>query len=90
MDIYTSCLQSTPAHLSVESKVAEARVTGKPLVFVHQEMSEVIASCDWMDARSREVSTASGEEGGEGTRHVALGGELTDRCSSGWPGNHLR
>ena len=41
-DIDLACLKSTPAHLSVECKIAEPRVSRKPTIIVHEKMFEVI------------------------------------------------
>ena len=85
-NVDASCLQSTPAHLGVESEVAEARVSGKSSIFIHHEMLEVVPNCDCVLAWSNKVSSSSCEEGGEGTGHVALCVELIDGSSSNrWP-----
>ena len=49
VNIDSSCLESTPAHLRVEGKVAEARMLGELPVFIHHEMFEEITHCDSMD-----------------------------------------
>ena len=38
-----ACLKSTPAHLNVECKIAESRVSGKPTIIIHEKVFEVIA-----------------------------------------------
>ena len=42
----SACLKSTPLCLSVECKIAELRVSGKPIIIVHEKMFEVIADSD--------------------------------------------
>ena len=43
LDVYSPCLQSTPPHLSVEGKVAKARVSGKPAIAIPNQVLEVVA-----------------------------------------------
>ena len=45
-DIHTASLQSMPAHLSVEDKVQETGMSGKPTIFIHHEVLEVVANGD--------------------------------------------
>ena len=84
-NIDASCLECTPAHLSVEGKVPEARVPGKAAVMVQHQVLEVVAGCDCILAWSNKVSSTCWEEGGEGTGNVALCGELVDGVATGRP-----
>ena len=45
-NIDSAYLQSTPAYLSVECKIAEPRVSGKPTIIIHEKVFEVVASGD--------------------------------------------
>ncbi len=55
-NVDSACLQSTPAHLSVQGKEAKARMPGKPTVFIHYEVFEVVANSDCTWPWSDEVS----------------------------------
>ena len=46
MNIDSAGLKSTPAHLSVECKIVEPRVLGKPTIIIHEKMFEAIANSD--------------------------------------------
>ena len=76
MNIDPACLKSTPVHLSVECKISEPRVSGKPTIIVHEKMFEVIADSDCIWSRSYKVSSykvssSSREQCWKGTRDVA-------------------
>ena len=81
-DIYSASLQSTMSHLSVEGKESELRVSGETTVIILHQVLEIVADGDWHLTLAEEVSSSSGEEGGEGTGEVALGGELVQWHSS--------
>ena len=49
-------LKSTPAHLSVESKIAEAGMFGESAIFIHHEVLEVVANSDCVLSWSYKVS----------------------------------
>ena len=70
------------SHLGVECKVSESRVSGETTVIILHQVLEVVADGDWHLTLAEEVSSTSGEEGGEGTGEVALGGELIEWHSS--------
>ena len=65
-NVDTTCLQCPPAHLRVESEVAEARMCGKLTIFVHEEMVEVIPNSDLIGLWSHKISSTSRELSGEG------------------------
>ena len=44
IQIDSASLKSIPAHLSVECKIAESRVLGKPTIIVREKMFETIAT----------------------------------------------
>ena len=69
-------------HLGVEGKEPESWVSGKATIIILHQMLEVVADGDWHLTLAQEVSSSSGEEGGEGTGEVALGGELVEWHSS--------
>ena len=79
-NIDSACLKSTPAHLSVECKIAEPWVSGKPTIIVHEKMFEVIPNSDYIWSRSYKVSSSSREQCWKSTRDVALCVELIDGC----------
>ena len=81
-DVHSASLQSTMSHLGVECEESESRVSGKTTVIVLHQVLEVVADGDWHLTLAEEVSSSSGEEGGEGTGKVALGGELVEWHSS--------
>ena len=66
------------SHLCVEGEETESWVSGETL---HQVL-EVVADGDWDLTLAKKVPCSSGEEGGEGTGEVALGGELIQWHSS--------
>ena len=68
-DIHSTSLQSTMSHLGVEGEENDRHHTA-------------VADGDWHLTLPEEVSSTSGEEGGEGTGEGALGGELVQRHSS--------
>ena len=70
--IDSASLKSPMSHLSVESKETESWMLGKSTIIVLQQVFEVVADGDWDLAVAEEVSCSSREEGGEGTREVAL------------------
>ena len=71
------------SHLGVEGEESESRVSGETTVISMHQVLEVVADGDWHLTLAEEVSNTSGEEGGEGTGEVALGGELVEWHSSG-------
>ena len=77
-DIDTASLKSTPAHLSVEGKVQETRMSGKPTIFIHHKVLEVVADGDGTRTGGNEVGCSSWE----GPRNVALCDKLIDGASS--------
>ena len=79
-DIDSACQKSMPPHLSVECKIAETRVSGKPTIIVHEKMFEVIvdSDCNWW--RSYKVSSSSRKQCWKGTRDVVLCVEFIDGC----------
>ena len=79
-NIDLACLKSTPPRLSVECKIAEPRVSGKPTIIVREKMFEVIANSDCIWSRSYIVSRSSREQCWKGTRDVALCVEIIDGC----------
>ena len=81
-DIHSASLQSTMSHLGVEGKESESWVLGETTVIILHQVLEVVADGDWHLTLAEEVSSSSGEEGGEGTGEVALGGELIEWHSS--------
>ena len=70
------------SHLGVEGEESELWVSGKTTVIILHQVLEVVADGDWHLTLAKEVSSSSGEEGGEGTDEVALGGELIEWHSS--------
>ena len=83
-DIHSASLQSTMSHLGVEGEESESRVSGETTVIILHQVLEVVADGDWHLTLAKEVSSSSGEEGGEGTGEVALGGELIE-----WMEGHI-
>ena len=81
-DIHSASLQSTMSHVSVEGEESESRVSGETTVIVLHQVLEVVADGDRHLTLAEEVSSSSGEEGGEGTGEVALGGEFVEWHSS--------
>ena len=81
-DIHSASLQSTMSHLGVECEESESRVSGETTVIILHQVLEVVADGDWHLTLAEEVSSSSGEEGGEGTGEVALSGELIEWHSS--------
>ena len=81
-DIHSASLKSTMSHLGVEGEESKSRVSGETTVIVLHQVLEVVADGDWYLTLAEEVSSSSGEEGGEGTGEVALGGELIEWNSS--------
>ena len=63
---------------SVESKVSELRMLGKPAVMLLQEVFKVVPNGDSMRSWGKKVSHISGKESGESTGHVAFSSELID------------
>ena len=70
------------SHLCVEGEESKPRVSGDTTIVVLHQVLEVVSDGDWHLTLAEEVSSSSGEEGGEGTGEVALGGELVEWHSS--------
>ena len=66
------------SHLCVEGEESKSRVSGDTTIVVLHQVLEVVSDGDWHLTLAEEVSSSSGEEGGEGTGEVALDGELIE------------
>ncbi len=81
-NIDAASLEGTPIHLSVESEVAEARVSGKLTIFIHHKMLHIVTNGDCMRSWSNEVSSTSWKQCWKGTGDVTLSVELIDGSST--------
>ena len=63
-NIDAACLKRTPAHLCVECKIAEPRVSDKSTIIIHEKVFEVIANGDCIWSWSHKVSSSSWKECG--------------------------
>ena len=78
MNIYSASLESSMSHFSVQSKVPELRMFGKPAIMVLYQVLKVVTNGYSTRSRSYKVSCTSGKESGERTGHVAFSSELID------------
>jgi len=77
-DIDSASLKSTMSHLSIESKETKSWVSSETTIIILHQMFEVVADGDLDLTLSQEVTCTSGEEGGEGTCEVSLGGKFIE------------
>jgi len=81
LNVDPSYLKCPPAHLSVEGKEPEVRVSGKSTIIILGKVGEVISDGDVVAALSKEVSRSCGVQGEEGHAEVTFSGELMDWSS---------
>ena len=81
-DVDSASLQSTMSHLCIEGKEAELWVSGETTIIVLHQVLKVVADGDLDLTLAQEVPSPCWEEGGEGTREVALSGELIEGHST--------
>ena len=58
-NIDLACLKSMPVHLSIECRIAEPRLSGKPTIIIREKMLEIVANsyCIWL--KNYKVSSSS-------------------------------
>ena len=83
-------LKSTPAHLSIESKVTEPMMFGKASISVEHQVFQVVANGNSALSWSSEVTNSCGEERRESTGHVAFRVELIDWSTTSCRPHHHR